>query len=57
MSSDDAFRERIGGPLKKEHQSIRDHKRFLTHFDILETLPSTCLSVNDDSSADGDGIV
>jgi hypothetical protein len=53
--ADDAFREQIGGLLRK---GIRDHERFLAHFDALETPPSTLSSGNDDdSSADGDDIV
>jgi hypothetical protein len=53
--ADDAFREQIGGLLRK---SIRDHERFLAHFDALETPPSTHSSGSDDDSpADGDNIV
>jgi hypothetical protein len=48
--ADDAFREQIGGLLKK---SIRDHERFLAHFDALETPPPPGSSDNDDD----DGIV
>jgi hypothetical protein len=50
--ADSAFREQIGGLLKK---SIRDHERFLAHFDALETPPPPCSS--DDATADGDDIV
>ena len=53
--ADDAFREQIGGLLRK---SVRDHERFLAHFDALETPPSTHSSGNNnDSSADGDNVV
>jgi len=46
------FREQIGGLLRK---SIRDHERFLAHFDALETPPLSCSSSNDDNaSSDGD---
>ena len=51
--ADDAFREQIGGLLKK---SIRDHERFLAHFDALET-PRPPSSDNDDDPAHGDDIV
>ena len=50
--ADGAFREQIGGLLRK---SIRDHERFLAHFDALETPPPPRSSSNDDdASADGD---
>ena len=50
--ADSAFREQIGGLLRK---SIRDHERFLAHFDALETPPPPRSSSNDDdTSADGD---
>lgn len=53
--ADDAFREQIGGLLKK---SIRDHERFLAHFDALETPPPPRSSDNgDDATVNGDGIV
>ena len=53
--ADDAFREQIGGLLKK---SIRDHERFLAHFDALETPPPPGSSDNDDdATAYGDDIV
>ena len=48
--ADDAFREQIGGLLKK---SIRDHERFLAHFDALET-PSPPDNADD---ANGSGVV
>ena len=51
--ADDAFREQIGGLLKK---SIRDHERFLAHFDALETPPSPGSSDND-GDANGDDVV
>ena len=50
--ADGAFREQIGGLLRK---SIRDHERFLAHFDALETPPQPRSSRNDDNAfADGD---
>jgi hypothetical protein len=53
--ADDTFREQIGGLLKK---SIRDHERFLAHFDALETPPPPGSSDNDDNAtANGDDIV
>ncbi|KAH9983768.1 hypothetical protein BJV77DRAFT_1041292 [Russula vinacea] len=54
--ADDAFREQIGGLLKK---SIRDHERFLAHFDALETPRPPGSSDNHDNvaNADGDDIV
>ena len=52
--ADDAFREQIGGLLKK---SIRDHERFLAHFDALETPPPPGFSDNDDDVANRDDIV
>ena len=53
--ADDAFREQIGGLLKK---SIRDHERFLAHFDALETPPPPGSSDNDDdATANGGDIV
>lgn len=53
--ADDAFREQIGGLLKK---SIRDHERFLAHFDALETPPPPGSSDNDDdATTNGDEIV
>jgi len=51
---DSAFREQIDGLLKK---SIRDHERFLAHFDALETPPPRSSGDDDDSSVDGDDIV
>ena len=51
--ADDAFREQIGGLLKK---SIRDHERFLAHFDALETPRPPCSPDDDDVTA-GDDIV
>jgi hypothetical protein len=50
--ADGAFREQIGGLLRK---SIRDHERFLAHFDALETPPPPRSSSNDDD--DDDNIV
>ncbi|KAI0275437.1 hypothetical protein BC834DRAFT_852860 [Gloeopeniophorella convolvens] len=41
--ADESFREQIGGLLKK---SVRDHERFLAHFDALET-PAPPLSDDD----------
>ena len=54
--ADDTFHEQIGGLLKK---SIRDHKRFLAHFDVLETPRPPGSSDNHDNvaNADGDDIV
>lgn len=52
--ADDAFREQIGGLLKK---SIRDHERFLAHFDALETPRPPSSSNNDDDLAHSDDIV
>jgi len=53
--ADSAFREQIGELLKK---SIRDHERFLAHFDALETPPPPRSSGDDDdTSVDGDDIV
>jgi hypothetical protein len=54
--SDDAFREQIGGLLKK---SMRDHERFLAHFDALETPrpPGSSDNDNDFTAADGGDIV
>ena len=52
--ADDAFREQIGGLLKK---SIRDHERFLAHFDALETPPPLGSSDNDDDAANGSNLV
>lgn len=49
--ADDAFREQIGGLLKK---SIRDHERFLAHFDALETPTPPGSFDNDDEANDGD---
>jgi hypothetical protein len=37
--ADGVFREQVGGLLKK---SIRDHERFLAHFDALETPAPPC---------------
>lgn len=48
--ADDAFREQISGLLKK---SIRDHERFLAHFDALETPPPRG-SFDSDDEATGD---
>jgi hypothetical protein len=49
--ADGAFREQVGGLLKK---SIRDHERFLAHFDALETPapppPTTTSSPESDGS-------
>ena len=47
--ADSAFREQVGGLLKK---SIRDHERFLAHFDALETPASPCSSKDDDLGDD-----
>ena len=50
--ADGVFREQIGRLLRK---SIRDHGRFLAHFDALETPPPPRSSSNDDdTSANGD---
>jgi len=50
--ADGAFRDQIGGLLRK---SIRDHERFLAHFDALETPPPPrSSSIDDNASADGD---
>ncbi|KAH9958962.1 hypothetical protein BC827DRAFT_1135422 [Russula dissimulans] len=49
--ADSAFREQIGGLLKK---SIRDHERFLAHFDALETPPPRS---PDNAGTNGDDIV
>jgi len=47
--ADSAFREQIGGLLKK---SIRDHERFLAHFDALETPPPPRSPDNDGANDD-----
>ncbi|KAH9980606.1 hypothetical protein BJV74DRAFT_855962 [Russula compacta] len=52
--ADAAFREQVGGLVKK---SIRDHERFLAHFDALETPPPPSSSEDDAGAADGDDIV
>ncbi|KAI9510763.1 hypothetical protein F5148DRAFT_976267 [Russula earlei] len=54
--ADDGFRDQIGGLLKK---SIRDHERFLAHFDALETPTHSPRPPDNDGDvvADGDELV
>jgi hypothetical protein len=45
----------LAGCWRRRRKSIREHERFLTHFDAIETLPHS--SGNSDSFADGNEIV